>query len=148
MRKSLKRTCKGFTLIEILVAMMILGIASLLLVTMYASVCKQATSNSDFNDRMSEQQKMVENKDTSVSSNYDIYYDSGCDASKYPGGTSGSYKLTIECKTNNANSSFVGEKYTARCVVYSAKNLEDGTPVATDDDNIRVDYKFFVGDNS
>ena len=148
MRKSLKRTCRGFTLIEILVAMMILGIASLLLVTMYASVCKQAASNSDFNDRMSEQQKMVENRDTSVSSKYDIYYDSDCDASKYPGGTSGSYKLTIECIKNNADSSFVGEKYTARCVVYSSKNLEDGTPVATDDDNIRVDYKFFVGDNS
>ena len=59
MKRRFKNSCKGFTLIEVIVAMVILGIASLLLVGMYASVCARIRSNNDFNDRMSEQQKYV-----------------------------------------------------------------------------------------
>ena len=62
MKRRFKNSCKGFTLIEVIVAMVILGIASLLLVGMYASVCARIRSNNDFNDRMSEQQKYVETR--------------------------------------------------------------------------------------
>ena len=50
---------------------------------------------------------------------------------------------------SSANSSFVNKEFTARCAVYTLKNIDDGVVVATDDDDdVQVDYKYFVGDNS
>ena len=104
MKRRFKNSCKGFTLIEVIVAMVILGIASLLLVGMYASVCARIRSNNDFNDRMSEQQKYVETRAAGTASGlFDVHYDS---------------------------------------------SIDDGVVVATDDDDVQVDYKYFVGDNS
>lgn len=151
MKRRFKNSCKGFTLIEVIVAMVILGIASLLLVGMYASVCARIRSNNDFNDRMSEQQKYVETKAAGTASGlFDVHYDSSIPsgATKYTGATAGNYTFTIKCVTDNANSSFVNKEFTARCAVYTLKNIDDGVVVATDDDDVQVDYKYFVGDNS
>lgn len=143
MKRRFKNSCKGFTLIEVIVAMVILGIASLLLVGMYASVCARIRSNNDFNDRMSEQQKYVETRAAGTASGlFDVHYDSSI-----PSGST-KYTFTIKCVTDNANSSFVNKEFTARCVVYTLKNIDDGVVVATDDDDVQVDYKYFVGDNS
>lgn len=152
MKRRFKNSCKGFTLIEVIVAMVILGIASLLLVGMYASVCARIRSNNDFNDRMSEQQKYVETKAAGTNASlFDVHYDSSIPngSTKYGATTpSGNYSFTIKCVTDNANTSFVNKEFTARCAVYTLKNIDDGVVVATDDDDVQVDYKYFVGDNS
>lgn len=149
MKRRFKNSCKGFTLIEVIVAMVILGIASLLLVGMYASVCMRIRSNNDFNDRMSEQQKYVETKSTAAGL-FDVHYDTNIPSgsTKYSGATSGNYTFTIKCTKDNANTSFQGKEFTARCAVYTLKNIDDGVVVATDNDDVQVDYKYFVGDNS
>ena len=156
MKRRFKNSCKGFTLIEVIVAMVILGIASLLLVGMYASVCARIRSNNDFNDRMSEQQKYVETRAAGTNASlFDVHYDSSIPngSTKYGVTTpNGNYKFTIKCTTNNANSAWANasnpKTFTARCAVYILKNIDDGVVVATDDDDVQVDYKYFVGDNS
>ena len=100
---------------------------------------------------MSEQQKYVETRAAGTASGlFDVHYDSSIPSgsTKYSGTTSGNYTFTIKCTKDNANSSFVNKEFTARCAVYTLKNIDDGVVVATDDDDVQVDYKYFVGDNS
>ncbi len=158
--KKIGSSFKGFTLIEVLIAMAILAIASMLLVGMYGSVCKSLRNNNDMNDRMSEQQKYVETKTQKSASNnavFEVKADSKLSGNPaYTGAdTSSSYQFEIYCTYNNADSSWVGaskstsKNFVVNCAVYSLKNIEDGEPVeaADDKDNMKVDYKYFVGDN-
>ena len=158
--KKYKSSCKGFTLIEILVAMAILAIASMLLVGMYGSVCKMLKNNNDMNDRMSEQQKYVETKTQKSATNnalFEVKADSRLAGNpNYTGAdTSGSYQFEIYCVYNKADTSWEdpaktnAKNFVVNCAVYSLKNIEDGEPVeaANDTDNMKVDYKYFVGDN-
>ena len=160
MKKKIKASCKGFTLIEIIVAMVILGICSLLLVTMYSSVVARLRSNNDMNDRMSEQQKYVETKTQKSPNNNSVFdvkaYSRLASSATYTGAdTSGNYQFEIYCTYNKANTSWVGadksssKNFVVNCAVYTLKNIEGGEPVATTDDNddLKVDYKYFVGDN-
>lgn len=57
-----KKHIKGFTLIECLVALAILGIASLVMAEIYASVSKINLSNHNVNTSLSYQMKFVEQK--------------------------------------------------------------------------------------
>ncbi|MGN0642011.1 MAG: type II secretion system protein J [Huintestinicola sp.] len=151
---------KGFTLVEVIVAMAILGIMSLLMVGMYGSVCKHIKNNNDFNDRMSEQQKFVEQThkgiDTSVGGTalYEVIADStliaGSNDETYNNAQDGgSVMLEIKCVKNSRNTAWEGTKtFKTRCAMYVIKNLEDGEPVpGSDTDDMQVDFKYFVGDN-
>ena len=158
MRK--KRSLKAFSLIEVLVAMAILGVCSLLLVSMYASVSMRMRSNNQINDRMSEQQKYVETK-TQLSATNNKLFDVSVDSSlagntAYIGAdNTQTHKFEIYCIKNNANPSWVGsdkassKNFVVNCAVYTLKNVEDGEPVAeaNDKDDLQVDFKYFVGDN-
>ncbi len=53
---------KGFTLVECIVALAILGIASLVMVEIYANVCKINRANHDTNSSLAYQMKYVEKK--------------------------------------------------------------------------------------
>lgn len=57
-----KKHIKGFTLIECLVALAILGIASLVMAEIYASVSRMNLSNHNINTSLSYQMKFVEQK--------------------------------------------------------------------------------------
>ena len=155
-----KASCKGFTLIEVLVAMAILAICPLLLVGMYGSVCKMLKSNNQINDRMSEQQKYVETKQQKSAANnalFKVKADSKLAGNpNYVGAdTTGTYQFEIYCTHNAANTSWVGasksnsKNFVVNCAVYTLYNIEDGEPVsaANDTDDRKFDYKYFVGDN-
>ena len=53
---------KGFTLVECIVALAVLGIASLVMVEIYANVCKINRANHDTNSSLAYQMKFVERK--------------------------------------------------------------------------------------
>ena len=71
---------KGMTLVEVLVAMTILGVGGVMLCTGFAQVSKMNAENYDFNQRMSDQIKLAENQETDADRTTD---------------TAGSVKLTI-----------------------------------------------------
>lgn len=159
-RKNRSAKAKGFTLVEVIVAMAILGIMSLLMVGMYGSVCKHIKNNNDFNDRMSEQQKFVEQTHKGIDQSaggtalYEVIVDSSLkaadDSEAYKNAQDGgSVMLEIKCVKNNRNKSWEGSKtFKTRCAIYVIKNLEDGEPVpGSDTDDMQVDFKYFVGDN-
>jgi prepilin-type N-terminal cleavage/methylation domain-containing protein len=152
-KKSRSAALSGFTLIEVIVAMAILAIMSLLMVGLYGSVCAQLKNNNEVNDRMSEQQRFVETKTKkSAGGNdlYDVYVDSSLKAgsSAYDSATdSGSVYMEIKCVKNHRNTSWENSKtFKTKCAMYVIKNVEDGEPDA-DDDDLNIDYKYFVGDN-
>lgn len=155
-KKSSKKL-RGFTLIEVLVAMTILALASMLLVGMYGSVVKHIRSNNEINDRMTEQQKFVETKTqkSAVGNNdvFEVKADSrlSSNTAYSSADTSSTIFFEIKCTYNKADTSWVNNKnFYSNCAVYSLKNIEDGEPVsgASDTDNMKVDYKYFVGDNT
>lgn len=160
MRKNKKmHALKGFTLIEVLVAMAILGICSLVFVGMYASVCSHLKSNNQINDRMSEQQKYVETKTQKSASNADVFQIkadprlTGAGGNSAYAGADDSNTISFEmvCTYNESDSAWKNKKnFYTNCAVYSLKNIENGEPVedVNDTDDIRVDYKYFVGDNT
>lgn len=149
-----KRTLSGFTLIEVLVAMVILAIASLVLVTMYASVAMTAKGNNQLNDRMSEQQGMIEAKKHSNDSG-ENYFNTVVNenlASAFAGADSApGLQFEMVCTYNQADPSWEGKKnFVENVVVYDLKNIEDGHPVedVNDTDELKTDFKYFVGNNS
>lgn len=159
MRKKNKKTLSGFTLIEVLVAMMILGICSLVFVGMYASVCKHLKSNNQINDRMSEQQKFIETKSQTSSGGANVFQimadpkltGTGGNSAYTGADSSKTIRFELKCTYNEANTSWKNSKnFYSNCAVYSLKNIEDGEPIedANDTDDLRVDYKYFVGDNT
>lgn len=160
MRKSnKKKSLRGFTLIEVLVAMMILGICSLVFVGMYASVCKHLKNNNQINDRMSEQQKYIETKNQKSSAGTDVFQimadpkiaGVGGNTAYSSADTSKTIRFELKCTYNQADSSWTNNKnFYTNCAVYSLKNIEDGEPIedANDTDDMKVDYKYFVGDNT
>lgn len=54
---------KGFTLVECIVALAVLGIASLVMVEIYANVCRINRANHDTNSSLAYQMEYVEKKD-------------------------------------------------------------------------------------
>lgn len=68
----MKKSFKGFTLIECLIALAILGIASLVMAQIYASVSRINKNNHDVNTSLAYQMKLVEEK--TESDRIEIYY--------------------------------------------------------------------------
>lgn len=54
---------KGFTLVECIVALAVLGIASLVMVEIYSNICRINRGNHDTNSSLAYQMKYVEKKD-------------------------------------------------------------------------------------
>lgn len=157
---SKKKSLKGFTLIEVLVAMAILAIASLVLVTMYASVAMGARENNSFNDRMSEQQKIIEKAyrqsgesdglvDVYVNDNLEDKYITSDNTDTFSAASD--LQFNMVCTYNAANTSWENNKnFVANCVVYNFRKIEDGqaVPDSKDNDGMTNDFKYFVADNS
>ena len=151
MSKSKKRV-RGFTLIELIIALFILALSSTVLVTAYVSAYSHVVGNNELTDRMSEQQKYIENKKSKNGSNVDVF-NALCDTNitnAYSGVTTGSIYVDLKC-THDANNGFPTGKdeFRINCVMYTLKNLDygDGTVVA-DDDQLNVDFKYFEGSNA
>ncbi len=157
-KKIHKKSCGGFTLVEVIVAMMLLGISAVVLVGMYGSVALRLRNNNEINDRMSEQQKYVESKQqtnpVTNSKLFNVAADSKLSSSVPLTGAdfSSDIHFEIKCTYNKANTSWVAsgaeKNFYSNCAIYTLKNLENGEPVASDDDDMKVDYKYFVGDNT
>ncbi|MDD6990951.1 MAG: prepilin-type N-terminal cleavage/methylation domain-containing protein [Oscillospiraceae bacterium] len=151
MSKSKKRV-RGFTLIELIIALFILALSSTVLVTAYVSAYSHVVGNNELTDRMSEQQKYIENKKSKNGSNVDVF-NALCDTNitnAYSGVTTGSIYVDLKC-THDENGGFPTGKdeFRINCVMYTLKNLDygDGTVVA-DDDQLNVDFKYFEGSNA
>lgn len=74
----MKKHFKGFTLIECLIALAILGIASLVMAQIYANVSKINRNNHNVNTSLSYQMKVVE--EATGTDSIPIYYGSGANA--------------------------------------------------------------------
>lgn len=151
MNKSKKRV-RGFTLIELIIALFILALSGTVLVTAYVSAYSHLVGNNQLTDRMSEQQKYIEMKKSKNASNVDVF-DALCDTNitnAYSGVTTGNIYVDLKC-THDVKGGFPSGKneFRINCVMYTLKNLEygDGTVVG-DDDQLNVDFKYFEGSNA
>lgn len=150
-----KKTFRGFTLVEVIVAMAILAIASMVMALMYASISKSANQNNQLNDRMSEQQQYVEHQQITVGSGSNVEDIVVSAKDKELGGTE-DLKFEIYCTYNAANTNWVNsdqskcKNFVVNCEVYELMNMEDGKPVpaSNDEDDLTVNFKYFVGSNT
>ncbi|MCI7766816.1 MAG: prepilin-type N-terminal cleavage/methylation domain-containing protein [Oscillospiraceae bacterium] len=157
MKKNIK--LRAFTLIEVLIALFILALSSLVLVTAYASVYAHVKSNTQLTDRMSEQQSFVENKKTTNGSGTKVF-DVICDTNvkdAYKSDTTvtnGNVYVTLECVQSpsyfSADKSIKSKpNFRINCALYTVKNLENGDgTVVSDNDELNVDFKYFEGSNA
>lgn len=148
MKKNFK--LRGFTLIEVLIALFILALSSLVLVTAYVSAYGHVKSNTQLTDRMSEQQKYVESK-TSTNASGDNLFDVVCDKnvknSLSLGSTNNDVFVKMTC--TKGPSTINSKNFRINCAVYTIKNLENGNgTIAADDDELNVDFKYFEGSNA
>lgn len=111
-----KGKLKGMTLVEVLVAMTVLGIGGVMLCTGFAQVSKMNSENYDFNQRMSDQIKLAENQES--------------DADRT---TSTPGNVTIKVVGGNT--------YTV-----SGKSVWIDTTDKDGHDKVDVDFKYFVPD--
>ena len=107
---------KGMTLVEVLVAMTILGVGGVMLCTGFAQVSKMNAENYDFNQRMSDQIKLAENQEKDADRTTD---------------TPGYVTITVEG----------GASYTV-----SGKSTWIDTTTEDGHDKVDVDFKYFIPD--
>lgn len=151
--RSKNKKLKGFTLLEIIVAMLILGLCSSVLVMSYVSAMGHIKNNNQLNDRMTEQQIFIEKtKGKTSAAEFDVVCTP--DASNYfygpgvSGDTAADMYVGLKCThTPVTISDGVGLSTSTNlkisCAVYTLKNIENGV-VAADDDDVNPDLKYFV----
>ncbi len=170
----MKKSFRGFTLIECLIALAILGIASLVMAQIYAEVGRTNLNNHNVNTSLSYQMKVVE-KATGTDS-IPIYYGSTSAtpvADNHSASKSGdcnppskvtdvsTQKNYIEIKKYDSAGNLTGEMYSYPVDIYvllsrdkadePSKKLVSGTWVdnpaynGSDEKNISLRYKYIVG---
>lgn len=115
MKAKKTKKLKGMTLVEVLVAMTVLGIGGMMLCTGFAQVSKMNAENYDFNQRMSDQIKLAENQESDTDRTAD---------------TTGDVTIKV------VNS---GKTYTI-----SGKSTWIDTTDEDGHDKVDVDFKYFV----
>lgn len=116
MKAKKTKRIKGMTLVEVLIAMTILGIGGMMLCTGFAQVNKMNAENYDFNQRMSDQIKLAENQSTDADRTTD---------------TVGNVTIKVQG----------GGTYTI-----SGKSTWIDTTAEDGHDKVEVDFKYFVPD--
>ncbi|MDE5577366.1 MAG: type II secretion system GspH family protein [Oscillospiraceae bacterium] len=96
----MKRKLKGFTLIECLVALAILGVASLTMAQIYASVARKNMANHTNNTSIAKQMEFIE-KELRENGAVEIKYDGGASAPNPPSGTNIAQNSYIEVERSD-----------------------------------------------
>ena len=121
----MKKKLKGMTLVELVVAIAILGLGSTMLVTAFAQVSLVNRENHQFNERMSNQIKMAENQ-----------------AKSGAGVTATQQKVTIKVVGGaNFNSSSPGYELCGDACWVDIPGTTDDS--GNDTDRVQLDYKYF-----
>lgn len=143
-----KKNVKGFTLIECLVALAILGIASLVMVEIYANVSRINKNNHNINTSLSYQMKYVEEKTNSEA--HQILYSGAAvaDPSNVPPASGGGV-------ANNNNyvsfkSSYSGNTYSCGADIYILMSRKqsgstDSAVSASEEKDYNLRYRYIVG---
>lgn len=143
-----KKSVKGFTLIECLVALAILGIASLIMAQIYANVSRINKNNHNINTSLSYQMKYVEEKTNSEA--HEILYGgaSTADPSTVPPASGGGVS------TNNNyvsfTSSYSGNTYSCGADIYvlmsrKQSGAADSAVSASEEKDYNLRYRYIVG---
>ena len=163
----MKKTIRGFTLIECIVALAILGVASLTLAQIYANVAKRNRDNHLVNTSLSNQMEHVEKY--TKSDVVPIYY-GGADAADPEISASGTHMpphnstsvssnanyVTIERVTYDASAgtytkvadeiySFPVDIYVLKSRDANGKSSSDAAYTGATEDNYNLRYKYFEG---
>lgn len=91
----MKRKIKGFTLVECLVALAVLGIASLTMAQIYANVARKNLANHANNTSIAKQMEFIE-KELKDNGAVEIKYNGGASAPNPPSGTNIAQNSYIE----------------------------------------------------
>lgn len=138
-----KKSLKGFTLVECIVAMAIMGIASLLMVQVYGTVAKMNSDNNRMNNSLEVQMKYAEDQITADGSDVKV--------TKIPSYGTGTttvdpvkFTITNESRTRLGASSFKLKTETADIELYviGSDTSTDEKAIKYDDNNVR--YKFIL----
>lgn len=152
----MKKALRGFTLVECLVALAILGIASLTMAQIYAGVSKRNRENHLINSSLSNQMAYVEKYTNSEA--VPIYFGGGATSSPDPHATSDHKPPTsgnfvqITKVTDAAGTLSTTEKYSYPAdlyVLYSRdaddKDSSDSGYKGETEDKYNLRYKYIVG---
>ena len=141
---------KGFTLIECLVALAILGIASLIMAQIYASVSKINQNNHMINSSLAYQVKYIEKYTDDPTETVVLYaLDDGSGNSK-PDSDTDAPHVDATKKLNYVKfvSSYTGTNtysYTVDIFVMLSRKADGTTVSVADEDNYNLRYKYLQG---
>ena len=122
---------KGFTLIECIIAMFILGISSLLLVQAYSQLMRVSALSSNENTSISKQMDAAENKDDS-------------DADKITATNQKDFKVTKVKIGSGTETSLTASEYTFKVDAYQVKGKTPaGVDAADGSDADTMRYVYF-----
>lgn len=142
----MKKTFKGFTLIECLIALAILGIASLTMAQIYAGVARRNIKNHSTNTSISNQMKFVESYSNSST---DAVIVKGDDVDASTGNSSGSQYMKIFEIKQPVDPSGVFEVDNTKTYSYSvdvyALHTRDRSDTATTDGDVDLRYRYVQG---
>ncbi|MDE6762635.1 MAG: prepilin-type N-terminal cleavage/methylation domain-containing protein [Oscillospiraceae bacterium] len=140
----MKKSVKGFTLIECLIALAILGVASLTMAQIYAGVARRNMRNHLTNTSISNQIKYVEQYSNSTT---DAVIVKGDDVA--PGDSMGSSQYMEIFEIKNVDSNGVIELDNDRTYGYSvdvyALNTRDASDNVTTNGTVDLRYRYLVG---
>ncbi|MBQ5320107.1 MAG: prepilin-type N-terminal cleavage/methylation domain-containing protein [Oscillospiraceae bacterium] len=143
----MKRKLKGFTLIECLVALAILGIASLTMAQIYAQVSLRNKNNHLENTSLANQMAYVEQYTKSEA--IELEFDEPASGTTLPHEVSGATAGGGSSKDRFVSivSSFSGNEYSYGVDLYTLES-RDGDNVKTDESmghSYNLRYKYFMG---
>lgn len=135
---------KGFTLVECLVALAILGIASLVMAQIYANVSRMNRNNHNINTSLSYQMKYVEQ---ATESEAIIIYPDGASSSNPDTSTAPPHKANT--LKNITITSGYGSKYSysypVDIRVLLSRNTKDQQVTDKEENQYELRYKYLVG---
>ncbi len=152
----MKKTFKGFTLIECIVALAILGIASLVMAQIYANVSRINRSNHMINTSLSYQMKYVEEKNNAEATKITYGGTLGTNAPHNNAGAGGNNNyIAITSNAYKADgtqiTSFTSTKYSYAVDMYvllsrDTQNRDSGDAgfIGTNED-YKLNYRYMLG---
>lgn len=147
----MKKSFKGFTLVECIVALAILGVASLTMAQIYATVSLRNKNNHMINTSLSNQMAYVETYTDSEA--YPIYYNNSntADTSTIPPhmtGSTGGANVKIVSSYNNYEYSYAADIYVLKSRDGNDKDSDDTGYIGETEDNYNLRYKYILGHNN
>ncbi len=141
----MKRKLKGFTLIECLVAMAILGVASTIMAEIYASVSMMNLKNHQNNTSISNQERFVE-KELKADGAVEIKYSQPIPANPPPPtGDNEATKSYIEIKDSSGNTfSYPVDIYVLRSRDGSDRGSDDAGYNGPTETKTYLKYRYFL----